>query len=59
MVRRRLTLEPETTGEVRLRVEVDEEDALLGDGQRRSQVEGGRGFADAALLVGDCDYARP
>ena len=55
---RRLTLEPETTGEVRLRIEVDEEDPLLRDGERRSQVEGGRGLADTALLVSDGDYPR-
>ena len=36
-----------------LGIEVDEQNALVGHGQRRRQVDGGGGFGDAALLVGD------
>src|SRR5206468_11053975 len=36
---------------VRLRIEIDEEHAFSGLGQARSQVDGGRRLADAALLV--------
>jgi hypothetical protein len=40
-----------------LRIEVDEENALVLLGERDTQVERGRGLADAALLVGDGNYA--
>ncbi len=51
-----LALQAEAAREVGLRVEVDEEHALFGDRQGRSQVDGGSRFADTALLVGDGDY---
>ena len=41
--------------QVALRIDVDEQHALLGQRQRRGQIDGGRGFADAAFLVGDGD----
>ena len=39
--------------EVALRIDVDEQDALVGERERGGEVDGGGGFADAALLVGD------
>ena len=42
---------------VRLRIDVDQPDALARAGERGAQVHGGRGFADAALLVDDGDGA--
>ncbi len=39
-------------GGVALRVEVDEEDALAARGEAGGEIDGGRGFADAAFLVG-------
>ena len=50
--------EPDAAGEVGLGVDVDEEDALFGEGEGRRQVDGGGGFADAAFLVGDGEDAR-
>ena len=46
---------PERGGGVALRVEVDHQDPLAELGQRRRDVDGRRGLADAALLVGDHD----
>ena len=43
----------EAAGGVGLGVEVDEQDGLAAFGERRGQVDGGGGLADAALLVGD------
>ena len=45
--------EAEPRRRVRLRVEVDDEAALAGLGETRGEVDGGRGLADAALLVRD------
>ena len=50
-----LALQADAAREVGLRVEIDEEDALLGHGEGGREVDGGRGLADAALLVGDGD----
>ena len=44
-------------GGIALRIEVHQQHALLGAGQRRRQVHGRRRLADAALLVGDRDDA--
>ena len=55
MVRARLALETEAAREVGLGVQVDEQHALFGHGERGSQVDGGRGFANATLLIGDGD----
>ena len=38
---------------IALRVEVDHQGRLADGGERGAEVDGGRGFADAALLVGD------
>ena len=48
-----LSFEADAAGEIGLRVHVDEQHALLGEGERRGEVDGSRGFADAALLIGD------
>ena len=48
-------LHAEARRQVGLRVEVDEEDALVGEGEGGGEVDGGGGLADAALLVRDCD----
>ena len=42
---------------LRLRVEVDEQDALAGECERGAEVDGGGGFADAAFLIGDDEDA--
>jgi hypothetical protein len=49
--------EAEPAGSVGLRIAVDQQRADPEGGERRSQVDGGRGLADSALLVGDCDDA--
>ena len=48
-----LALEADAAREVALGVGVDEEDALVGEGEGGAEVDGGGGFADAAFLVGD------
>ena len=50
-------LAPEARGEVALGIGVDREHSPLGRGEARGEVDGGRGLADAALLVGDRDDA--
>jgi len=40
---------------VSLRVEIDQQRLPTTHGQRGGEVNGRRGFADPALLVGDCD----
>ena len=50
-----LSPQTDTAGHVRLRVHVDQQHPLLGQGQGRGEVDGGRGFAHAALLVCDGD----
>src|SRR5690606_1032971 len=50
-----LTTEADAAGYVALWVGVDEEDPLVGEGQRGREVDGGGGLADAALLVRDGD----
>ena len=54
-----LALLTDAAGEVALRIDVDEEDAPLGEGERGGEVDGGGGFADAAFLVGDGDDSAP
>ena len=44
---------------VSLRVEVEEQHRAPGSGERRAQIDGGGGLADAALLVRDRDDPRP
>ena len=57
MVRVGLTFEADAAGEVGLRIEVDEQDALLGHREGGGEVDGGGGFADAAFLIGDGNHA--
>jgi hypothetical protein len=52
-----LSFEAEAAGEVGLGVQVDEEDALLGEGEGGGEIDGGGGLADAAFLV--CDGEDP
>ena len=49
------TLKAEAAGGVALRIEVDDENCVAGQGQIRGQVDYGRGLADATLLVGAGD----
>ena len=53
-----VALDAEPGAGIALRVEVDDQCAMPGGGQCRRQVDRGRGFADAALLVGDREDAR-
>jgi len=48
----RMFVDAASHGGIALRIQVDEQDAALGRGQRRSQIHGGRGFAHTAFLVG-------
>ena len=52
------TLQADAAREVGLRIHVDEQDALFGQRERRAEIDGGRGFGDAALLIGDGDDLR-
>ncbi len=52
-----LSLLADTAGEVALRVDVNEQDSLLGQGERSGQVDSGRRLADAPFLVGNGDDA--
>ena len=47
--------EPETTREIRLRIEIDQEYLLVAHRQRCREIDGRGRLADAALLIGDCD----
>jgi hypothetical protein len=47
---------PDAARGVALRVHVDEEHALLGDGEARREVHGGGRLADAAFLVRDREH---
>ena len=50
---RGLALLADAAGQVALRIDVDEQHAPLGQRQRGGEIDGGGGFTDAALLVGD------
>ena len=54
-VRRR---NPKTGRGVALRVEIDEQDFFAHRGERGREIDRGRGFADAAFLVGDGENPR-
>ena len=41
-----------------MRVEIDDQHLLADGRQRRAEIDGGRGLADAALLVGDRQHPR-
>ena len=51
-------LRPTPLVRLRLRIDIDEEDALLRHGQGSRQIDGRCGLGDAAFLVGDCNDAR-
>src|SRR5262245_45660893 len=51
--RSRFPLLADSTRQVCLGVDIDEEDPLVGQGERRGQVDRGRGLADATLLIRD------
>ena len=48
----------EAAGQVRLGVEIDHEDGLVGKCKRGSKVDGGGGLADSPLLIGHGEHAR-
>ena len=48
---------PTPLGQVALRIDVDQKHTLLGQGQRRGQIDGRGRLSDAALLVRDRDYS--
>src|SRR5690606_4051380 len=50
-------LQAEAAREVCLRVHVDEQDLLVGEGERGCEIDGGGGLGDAAFLVGHGDDA--
>ena len=49
----RLAFLAEPTRQVRLGIEIDNENGLVREGQRGRQIDRGGGLGDAALLVGD------
>ena len=51
-------LDAQTGRGVALRVEVDDQHMLADGRQRGAEIDGGRGLADAALLVGDRQHPR-
>ena len=53
-----LATETNAARQIALRIEVDEEDALIGDRQRGRQIDRRRRFPDPAFLIGDCDDVR-
>ena len=56
--RARLSLESKPAGQVALGVHVDDEDALLGHGERGREIDRRGGFANPALLVCNGNYPR-
>src|SRR2546422_192853 len=52
-----ITLDADAAGRVRLRIGVDEQRLPLRGGERRGEIDGRRRLTDAALLVGNSDYA--
>jgi hypothetical protein len=57
-VRQLALVDARAHGGIALRVEVDHEHALAHLGQAGGQVDGGRGLADAAFLVGHAEDPR-
>jgi hypothetical protein len=41
-----------------LRIEINDEHTLADRGERGSKIDGGRGFADPAFLIGKYEYAQ-
>jgi hypothetical protein len=52
-----IALDADAARRVALRIGIDEQRFAFGRGKRCGEVYGGRGFADAALLVRDRDNA--
>ena len=50
-------IEPEVERRMRLRIDIDQADALTGASERGAKVHGSRRFTDAALLIDDGDGA--
>ena len=50
-------IEPEVQRRMRLRIDIDQADALTGAGERGAEVHGRRCFSDAAFLIDDGDGA--
>src|SRR5689334_20562077 len=53
-----IALDADAARGISLRVRVDQQRLALRGGEGRREVHRGRRFSDAALLVGDGDYAR-
>jgi hypothetical protein len=51
-------LDPQATGRIALGIDVDHQRLLLGDRQRRAEVDGRGGLSDATFLIRDRDDAR-
>ena len=51
-------VEAEPGRSVALRIEIDDQDVLADRRQRRAEVDGSRGLADASLLVGESEDPR-
>ncbi len=49
-------IDAETGRGVALRIEIDDQDVFADGGERRAEIDGRRGLADAALLIGDGEY---
>ncbi len=52
------TLDPKAGRGIALRIEIDDEHALVHRGERGAKVDGGRGLADPALLIGKHEHAQ-
>ena len=50
-----LILHADAAGEIALRVDIDQKDALFSQREGRGQVDGRGGFTHAPLLIGDSD----
>jgi len=51
-------VDAETRRGIALRIKIDDQHLFADRCQRSSEVDGGCGFADPALLVGECEHAR-
>jgi hypothetical protein len=54
-----LAIDAKASRRVALRVEIDDQHMLAGRGHGRAEIDGGGGLANAALLVGERENARP
>ena len=51
-------VDAEAGGGIALGVEIDDQNPFADRGERGAEIDGGRGLADAPLLVGDGEHAR-